>query len=211
MKQRIYGLVGIILATILLVCGAWAIKAGKFAGLADVIKQGGPAQINISTKDRSGSPISSVDLYFSSDNANFTHNPDQKTDSSDHYSYIDLAPQDHTLYFYAQKSNYSVEPSLITLAVSPGKSYSKDFTLTAKDSSKGELKGRVTESDTGNPINGAYIYVSNKSTGYSDQDGNYDIINITPGVYTVAATRNDYQRKEFTLSLIHISEPTRPY
>ena len=50
-KKQIYTLIGIILATILIVFGAWALKSGKFAGLADVIQQTTQKGILITTKE----------------------------------------------------------------------------------------------------------------------------------------------------------------
>ena len=53
----------------------------------------------------------------------------------------------------------------------------------------GKITGRVTDEETGNPVSGAQVIL--KETGISDKTdrrGYFAILNIRPGVYTLAAT-----------------------
>ncbi|MCX6811579.1 MAG: carboxypeptidase regulatory-like domain-containing protein, partial [Candidatus Berkelbacteria bacterium] len=108
--------------------------------------------------------------------------------------------QNHTLYLKASKPYHSVSPEYRQLSVSSGNKYNTEFTVTpiAQDLTKGKLKGKVTESGTNNPINGAFIYVSKTNTGFSNAQGDYGIADIAPGTYTVKAIRNDYQDAQGT-------------
>lgn len=63
----------------------------------------------------------------------------------------------------------------------------------------GKIAGRVTDAGTGEPLIGANILV--KSTAYgasSDLEGNYVILNLPPGEYTLEVMYIGYNNKEIT-------------
>ena len=134
-KKQIYALIGIILATILIVAGAWALKSGKFAGLADA----GPAEINVYAKNSNGIGLNQVDIFLSNDNSHYTFIG--KTDANGHFTYLDISSQNHISYFKASLPYHSSIPEYRQLYVIPGKIYNIDFTLTpvTSDPSKGKV------------------------------------------------------------------------
>jgi len=59
----------------------------------------------------------------------------------------------------------------------------------------GKLSGTVTDAETGQPLPGANIILANTSMGAAaNEDGEYTILNIPPGVYNVRATFIGYAR-----------------
>jgi hypothetical protein len=53
----------------------------------------------------------------------------------------------------------------------------------------GKLAGRVVDAENGNPIPGVNVYLQGTTLGgATDLDGNYYIINIPPGTYTLTAS-----------------------
>ena len=75
---------------------------------------------------------------------------------------------------------------------------------------RGSLLGRITDA-TGAVVPGVSITVVNEgtnvpSTTRSNEEGNYLVPLLEPGNYTISV-----ESQGFKLSLIHISEPTRPY
>ncbi|MCX6811689.1 MAG: carboxypeptidase-like regulatory domain-containing protein, partial [Candidatus Berkelbacteria bacterium] len=202
----ISGIIALVVIALVAV-GLWAYKSGKLAGLADV----GPAEIDVYTKDSSGNPVGFVDILVSSDGQNyFPASPPLQTQSNGHVIYSDPVFQNHTLYLKASKPYHSVSPEYRQLSVSSGNKYNTDFTVTSSvtNPSKGKLKGKVLESDTNNPINGAYIYVSNTKTGFSNSQGDYGVIDINPGTYSINVTRNDYQDAHGTAVITANQETT---
>ncbi|MCX6811714.1 MAG: carboxypeptidase-like regulatory domain-containing protein, partial [Candidatus Berkelbacteria bacterium] len=189
MRKKIIVSIVVFLVLILAGVAIWGFSSGKFAGWADT----GPAEIDIFTHDSNNNTVGFVDILVSSDNQNYSSVG--QTQSNGHLIYQDLAFQNHTLYLKASKPYHSVSPEYRQLSVSSGNKYNTDFTVTpiAQDLTKGKLKGRVTESGTTNPINGAFIYVSNDKTGFSNAQGDYGIADINPGTYDVKVRRNDYQ------------------
>ncbi len=58
----------------------------------------------------------------------------------------------------------------------------------------GKLAGRVTDAATGEPLVGATVLVEGTVLGAAtDVDGNYVILNVPPGIYTVRASTVGYQ------------------
>jgi outer membrane receptor protein involved in Fe transport len=63
----------------------------------------------------------------------------------------------------------------------------------------GKIAGRVQDAQTGEPLVGISIIVEGTTMGAStDVDGNYVIINIPPGTYTIIASGVGFQKKRFT-------------
>ncbi len=59
----------------------------------------------------------------------------------------------------------------------------------------GKIKGQITDKSTGEPIIGANVIVDKTNLGAAtDVDGNYFIINISPGTYTLVISYIGYQR-----------------
>jgi hypothetical protein len=58
----------------------------------------------------------------------------------------------------------------------------------------GKIKGKVTDRETGEPLPGANVLIVGTTFGAaSDFDGEFVILNVPPGVYTVKATFIGYQ------------------
>ncbi|WKZ70525.1 MAG: TonB-dependent receptor [Melioribacteraceae bacterium] len=63
-------------------------------------------------------------------------------------------------------------------------------------SGSGKLAGQITDAATGEPLIGANIIIENTNLGAAtDIDGNYFILNITPGTYTVKISYVGYSSK----------------
>lgn len=63
----------------------------------------------------------------------------------------------------------------------------------------GKLAGKITDSQTGEPLIGANIIILNTNLGAAtDIDGNYFILNITPGTYDVKVSYVGYSSKTIT-------------
>ena len=68
--------------------------------------------------------------------------------------------------------------------------------------------GRVTDTDTGEPLPGANIYIEGTSLGAaSDLNGEYTIPNVPPGVYTLVVTYMGYQSQKQTIR-VQVREKT---
>ena len=62
----------------------------------------------------------------------------------------------------------------------------------------GKIMGRITDRDSGQPLVGANIQILNTSFGAaSDAEGEYVILNVAPGIYTVKATYMGYDNFSF--------------
>jgi outer membrane receptor protein involved in Fe transport len=62
----------------------------------------------------------------------------------------------------------------------------------------GKIAGRVTSAENGEPLVGVSVMVVGTTTGAAtDVDGNFTIINISPGAYTVLASGVGFQKKQF--------------
>ena len=71
----------------------------------------------------------------------------------------------------------------------------------------GTLAGMVNDATTGEALAGANVVVDGTGLGAAaDAGGSYLIENVPAGTHTITASVIGYQ----SLSLIHISEPTRP-
>jgi hypothetical protein len=59
--------------------------------------------------------------------------------------------------------------------------------------STGQIKGRLTDKETGEPVIGASVQVvGTKFGGMSDPDGRYTIARLDPGVYSIRISSVDY-------------------
>ncbi len=60
----------------------------------------------------------------------------------------------------------------------------------------GKIAGTVTDSETGEPLIGANVFIIESSQGAStDLNGEYVILNVTPGVYSLRVTYVGYQQQ----------------
>ncbi len=74
----------------------------------------------------------------------------------------------------------------------------------------GKIAGAVTDANTGEALIGANIMIKGTAIGAaSDIDGNYSIINVPPGVYTIVVSMIGYQKMEFENVRVSIDLTTR--
>jgi hypothetical protein len=72
----------------------------------------------------------------------------------------------------------------------------------------GELRGKVTDRNSKEPVPFANIVLENTNFGtISDIDGNFEIKNITPGVYTILCSFIGYQKRAIPEIAIGTSKP----
>lgn len=70
---------------------------------------------------------------------------------------------------------------------------------TFAQSSPGKLSGTITDAATGEPLIGANVVIANSTMGSAaDINGEYFILNITPGTYSVVVSYVGYQQQTFT-------------
>jgi len=63
----------------------------------------------------------------------------------------------------------------------------------------GEIKGKVIDSTTNEPVIGATIFISNKFFGYSGFDGSYSIKNVPDGTFKVVCSNLGFDDQEKTV------------
>ncbi len=74
----------------------------------------------------------------------------------------------------------------------------------------GKIAGRVNDVETGEPLVGVSIIIEGTTMGAStDVEGEYVIINIPPGSYTVLASGVGFQRKRFSDLKVSVDFTTR--
>ena len=74
-------------------------------------------------------------------------------------------------------------------------SFSLFFPVTSLAQSAGKISGKITDAETGEPLPGANVIVQGTQRGSAaDAKGNYFIINLEPGTYTVAASMVGYSK-----------------
>ena len=118
------------------------------------------------------------------------------TDASGEYSVLALPSGEYTVYFSHGSRNYVDE----YYDDAPASSGSQAVPVTLGESTAridaalevgGEISGRVTSADTGNPVSGIAVTASQSGgtyySGYSttDSDGEYTLIGLPGGQYTV--------------------------
>lgn len=65
----------------------------------------------------------------------------------------------------------------------------------------GEIKGKVIDSTTNEPVIGAKVFITNKIFGYSGFDGSYSIKNVPDGTYKVVCSNMGFSNQEKTVVL----------
>ncbi len=74
----------------------------------------------------------------------------------------------------------------------------------------GKIAGRMQATETGEPLVGVSVFIEGTTMGAStDVEGEYVIINIPPGVYTVVASGVGYQKKRFSNVKVSVDFTTR--
>jgi hypothetical protein len=74
----------------------------------------------------------------------------------------------------------------------------------------GKIAGIITDEATGEPLAAANIYLEGTTLGAaSDLDGNYVILNIPPGLYSVIVSMIGYQEVRFEQTRVNIDLTTR--
>lgn len=73
----------------------------------------------------------------------------------------------------------------------------------------GKISGKVTDKATGEPLIGANVFIQGLNTGAAtDADGNYFILNVPPGTYTITASMIGYETINSTNVLVIIDRTT---
>ena len=73
------------------------------------------------------------------------------------------------------------------------------FTLDLLAGTTGKISGKITDATTGETLPSVNITIPGTQLGaISDINGNYVILNVPPGVYTVSASMVSYRKKEIT-------------
>lgn len=79
--------------------------------------------------------------------------------------------------------------------------------LTSFAASTGQIKGRITDESTGDPVVGASVLVVGTKFGaFTDPDGYYQILRLEPGVYTLKISSVEYKTVEVTDVQVKIDE-----
>ena len=74
----------------------------------------------------------------------------------------------------------------------------------------GKIAGRAREADTREPLVGISVVVDGTTMGAStDVDGNYTIVNVPPGTYTIVASGVGFQRKRYVNVKVSVDFTTR--
>jgi len=83
------------------------------------------------------------------------------------------------------------------------------FAATLSAAVTGKITGRVTDASTGQPLVGANVIVEDTGYGsFTDEDGNFAILNIRPGSYAVKASMIGYQALVLTGAEVRIGLTT---
>ncbi len=107
------------------------------------------------------------------------------------YSSMSVDPTDDCTFWYAQEYYDSASSA-------DWKTRIASFRFpTCSSSGLGELKGKVTDDSTGDPVSGALISAGIFST-ITDDNGEYDIINLPGGTYDVTASSFLYNEETVT-------------
>jgi len=76
--------------------------------------------------------------------------------------------------------------------------------------STGKISGTVTDKETGEPLPFANVFVDGTTLGAaSDLDGNFTILNVPPGVYSITASVIGYQKVTITETRVNVDFTTR--
>lgn len=77
-------------------------------------------------------------------------------------------------------------------------------------SQTGKIMGTITDKETGEPLPFANVFVEGTSAGAAtDLEGNYAVLNLKPGIYSVTASIVGYQKKTVTDVSINADFTTR--
>ncbi len=83
------------------------------------------------------------------------------------------------------------------------------FSTVALAGTTGKISGRVTDQSTGEPIIGADVYIPDAGQGsMTDLNGDYFIIGVRPGNYTLVCSYIGYQKTSITDVLVNIDLTT---
>ncbi|MGQ9644510.1 MAG: carboxypeptidase-like regulatory domain-containing protein, partial [Ignavibacterium sp.] len=73
----------------------------------------------------------------------------------------------------------------------------------------GKIAGRLIDSDSGEPIIGANIYIENSNIGAAtDLDGKFEISNLKPGSYNIIISYISYQKTKFENTIVESGKVT---
>jgi outer membrane receptor protein involved in Fe transport len=84
------------------------------------------------------------------------------------------------------------------------------FTFSLFSGTTGKITGRVVDASTGEGLPSANIVVVGTQLGaVSDMNGNYVILNVPPGVYTISASMISYRKKDIKDVRVNVDFTTR--
>ncbi len=118
------------------------------------------------------------------------------TDAYGAYTISGLATGDYTVTAYA----YGYEQGSVQVTLAEWEGASANIALTPQTPGTGSVIGTVTDASTGDPIEGARVSAGSKST-ITDSNGNYALINLSPGNYTVIASKAGYKEASATVTV----------
>lgn len=138
-------------------------------------------------KDGSGNSLENAKIEMLNDDEHYTI----KTDPDGNYDIDDIKEGKYDVII--SKSNYE-QKELFDLNIQGGRDLDRDFSLEAIS---GTVFGKVTDKNTGNPIESAYIEITNEDntiTILTDSNGDYSKDFVPSGNYRVIASADGYTK-----------------
>ncbi|UCG92711.1 MAG: carboxypeptidase-like regulatory domain-containing protein, partial [candidate division WOR-3 bacterium] len=84
------------------------------------------------------------------------------------------------------------------------------FAVFLLNSISGKIQGVIRDRDSGEPIPYANIIIQDTQLGTAaDEEGNFFILNVSPGTYTVEASHIGYQTKRIKNVVVKINQTAR--
>jgi protocatechuate 3,4-dioxygenase beta subunit len=116
------------------------------------------------------------------------------TDISGKYSLLNITPGNYII--YAEKANF--DSLNISVIVQKGLTTTADFFINELDTNAfvttGNIVGKIIDAKTGIAVQEAVITTTPATSSVtSDANGNYKIINLQPGAYTISVTKYGFQ------------------
>jgi large repetitive protein len=159
-----------------------AVTSGNTATANFVLNELGA--ITGSVKNTSGTAIPNATVSYSGGSTS--------TDVNGNYTLNNVVAGIYNITASAATYNSSTQNATVI----SGKTATLNFTLSL---AAGTIAGKVTDNQTGQPIQGATVsYSGGSQTAVTDLNGNYRLTTISPGTYNVAARAAGYQSATLT-------------
>jgi hypothetical protein len=122
-----------------------------------------------------------------------------RSDAQGRYEIRDASPGQYIV--TATKGGY--DPGTINVSVVAGSVTTADILMTRSGPTEGSIQGQVTTSVGDSLVVGARVQTAPATSSVTtDQQGRYAILHVTPGSYTVAATKTGYNPGHTDASVI---------